>query len=309
MIIFLILLTALILRLINLNQSLWLDEAINVVYSQKYNFFDFLTVYSLGDFHPPLYFGLLWIWTRIFGISEIAVRIPSVILGLLTVWVTYLIGKKLFNAKTGLIAALVLTFNPLHVYYSQEARMYSLAAFTGALSFWALINFLKGKKYFPWIYSLSVLLILYSDYLVYLIPVAQFVYVGWLERKKLTKFLLAGVAGVILWVPWLFIFPSQLKTGQAAAMAVPGWANIVGAASLKELGLLMVKSVIGRVSFTNKYLYAIVVISILSLYGFIVYKALKNLSKDAKKFLGCLTEARKPTCPRFKPIIVEFENL
>ena len=285
MIIFLILLTALILRLINLNQSLWLDEAINVVYSQKYNFFDFLTVYSLGDFHPPLYFGLLWIWTRIFGISEIAVRIPSVILGLLTVWVTYLIGKKLFNAKTGLIAALVLTFNPLHVYYSQEARMYSLAAFTGALSFWALINFLKGKKYFPWIYSLSVLLILYSDYLVYLIPVAQFVYVGWLERKKLTKFLLAGVAGVILWVPWLFIFPSQLKTGQAAAMAVPGWANIVGAASLKELGLLAVKSVIGRVSFTNKYLYAIVVIPILSLYGLIVYKALKNLSKEVKLLL------------------------
>lgn len=290
--IFLILLTALILRLINLNQSLWLDEAINVVYSQKYNFIDFLTVYSLGDFHPPLHFGLLWIWTRFFGISEIAVRIPSVFFGVLTVWLTYLIGKNLFNEqsspkgkKTGLVAAAILAFNPLHIYYSQEARMYSLAAFAVAFSFWSLINFLQGKKYFFWVYSASVLLILYSDYLVYLVLFAQLIYIVWQEREKLKKFLLVGFMGGILWIPWLFIFPSQLKTGQAAAIAVPGWANVVGAASLKELGLLAVKSIIGRVSFADKYLYSMVIIPILALYGFISFKALRNLSREIKLIL------------------------
>lgn len=292
MIIFLILLAALILRLINLNQSLWLDEAISVVYSQKYGLWDFLSVYSLGDFHPPLYFGILWIWTRVFGTSEIAVRIPSVTFGVLTVWITYFIGKNLFSEqgspkgkKTGLAAAAILAFNPLHVYYSQEARMYSLAAFAVTFSFWAFINLLKGKKYFPWVYSLSVLLILYSDYLVYLILVAQFAYVAWFERKSLKRFLLAGIAGGIFWLPWLFIFPSQLKTGQAASIAVPGWANVVGGASSKELGLLVAKSIIGRVSFANKYLYAAIVAPILCLYGFIVYKALRNLSKEVKLLL------------------------
>lgn len=283
--IFLILLTALILRLINLNQSLWLDEAINVVYSQKYSFFDFLTVYSLGDFHPPLYFGLLWIWTKIFGISEIAVRIPSVIFGILTVWLTYLTGKKLFNVKTGLVAALLLALNPLHVYYSQEARMYSLAAFAVTLSFWALINLLNGRRYFIAVYGVSVLIVLYSDYLAYLALVVQLFYVIWLERKKVHKFLLGALTGGFFLIPWLFIFPSQLKTGQTAAIQVPGWANVVGSASLKELGLLVVKSIIGRISFTNKYLYAAIVVPILCLYGLILYKALKNLSKETKLIL------------------------
>lgn len=280
--IFLILLTAFILRLINLNQSLWLDEAINVVYSQKYSLIDFLTVYSLGDFHPPLHFGILWIWTRVFGTSEIAVRIPSLIFGLLTVWFTYLIGKNLFGKNIGLIAALILAFNPLHTYYSQEARMYSLAALSVTFSFWAFINLLKDKRYSFLLYSLSVVLVLYSDYLAYLAIAAQFIYVVWLERKKIGKFTSTAIAGGMFLVPWLFIFPSQLKTGQAAAFAVPGWANIVGGASLKELGLLAVKSIIGRVSFVDKFLYIAVVIPILSLYGFIAYRALKNLSKEAK---------------------------
>lgn len=285
MIIFLILLAALILRLINLDQSLWLDEAISVVYSQKYNFWDFVTVYSLGDFHPPLYFGILWIWTRIFETSEIAVRIPSVIFGVLTIWFTYLIGRNLFSKKIGLVAALILALNPLHLYYSQEARMYSLAAFSVTFSFWALVSLLKNKKISLLFYGLSVALILYSDYLVYFALVAQFLFVIWEERQKMQRFLVSGVLGILLWLPWLLIFPAQLKTGQGAAAQIPGWAGVVGGANLKELGLLAVKSIIGRVSFDNKYLYAAVIAPVLLLYAVISFKALNKPSKEVRLIL------------------------
>lgn len=283
--IFLILTAALLLRLINLNQSLWLDEAINTVYSQKYNFWDFLTVYSLGDFHPPLYFGILWIWTHLFGTSEIIVRIPSVIFGILTVWLTYLIGKKLFSEKAALVAAAILAFNPLHVYYSQEARMYSLAAFSVTFSFWALLNVIKRQKYSLIYYAISIVLILYSDYLVYLVLIAQLVYIIWLDKKFLKKVFYGMFIGGIFWLPWLSVFPSQLKTGQSAAVLIPGWANVVGGANIKELGLLIVKLIIGRVSFDNKYLYAGIVAPTLLLYGFISFKALKDFSKEVKILL------------------------
>lgn len=283
--ILLILITALILRLINLNQSLWLDEAINVVNSQKYNFSDFLTVYSIGDFHPPLYFAVLWIWTHIFGTAEIVVRIPSVISGVLTVWLTYLIGKKLFNEKIGLVAGLILAFNPLHIYYSQEARMYALAALIVVVSFWSLLNLIKGRRYFVFIYGVSVALVLYADYPIYFVLPAQLVYVMWVERKKLLTVIMGIIMGVILWLPWLKILPSQLKTGQGAASQIPGWANVVGGANSKELILLWVKSIIGRVSFDNKWIYGLIVVVVSSVYGFILFKAIKSLKEEIKFLL------------------------
>lgn len=280
-----ILAAALILRLINLNQSLWLDEAINVVNSQKFSFYDFLTVYSIGDFHPPLYFAILWIWTRFFGTSEIIVRLPSILLGISTVWLIFLIGKQLFNKKTALIAALILTFNPLHIYYSQEARMYSLAAFSVAFSFWALINLIKNKKYFLLIYGLSITLILYSDYLIYFAIVSQLVYILWCEKEKLASVINAMVIGGLIWSPWLLIFPKQLSTGQTAASQIPGWANVVGGTSLKEVALVWVKSLIGRVTFENKLLYGAVISIISLIYGFIIWKSTKPFNKEIKLLL------------------------
>src|SRR3989344_3680216 len=112
--IWLILIVGFILRILNLNQSLWLDEAINVVAVKSYSFVSMITQYSVADFHPPGWFAILWIWGKLFGYSEISVRFPSIIFAVLTVYIVYLIGKKLFSANLGLIAALLISINPLH---------------------------------------------------------------------------------------------------------------------------------------------------------------------------------------------------
>jgi uncharacterized membrane protein len=74
--IFLILLVALVLRLINLNQPLWLDEAVQAVTAQKSLFYIFEEI--KGDFHPPLYHALMHFWARVFGTSEVSLILPSV---------------------------------------------------------------------------------------------------------------------------------------------------------------------------------------------------------------------------------------
>src|SRR3990167_10638377 len=103
-----ILLVALILRLISLDRSLWLDEAINVNVASVLGAKDLIFNYSLGDFHPPLFHIILKYWILIFKNSEISVRLPSVIFGMSSVFVTYQIAKKLFEKKTALIAATLL---------------------------------------------------------------------------------------------------------------------------------------------------------------------------------------------------------
>src|SRR3990170_4981166 len=92
----LILIAGLILRLFKLDQSLWLDEAINVTFVKNLNLHSLIFDYSVGDFHPPLYHIMMRGWVLLFGTSEIAVRLPSVILGLATVYVVYFRLFRLF---------------------------------------------------------------------------------------------------------------------------------------------------------------------------------------------------------------------
>ncbi len=287
--ILLVLILGLVLRLLTINQSLWLDEAISVLASRNLDFWTFVTKYPVGDFHPPLYFGLLWIWTHLFGYSEFVIRLPSVLLGVATIYLTYSIGKKLFNEKIGILAALFLAISPLHLYYSQEARMYSLAAFSVALSFNFFIDLLKGNKSAILPYIFSIALVLYSDYLPYFIIPAQFLFVFFYSRQNFKKFIYCLGGGLLTLTPWfLFILPKQVISGQHTAQNVPQWAKVVGGANLKNLVLVFIKSVIGRVSFANKTVYAILFFPIALLYGVVFAHLLKKIEKNTILLLAWL---------------------
>ena len=81
---YLILLVALVLRLVSLNQSLWLDEATSALVVRM-SVGDMFARFLPGDFHPPLYYLILKFWVSIFGNSEISLRMPSVIFGVITI--------------------------------------------------------------------------------------------------------------------------------------------------------------------------------------------------------------------------------
>ena len=263
-----ILILAFLLRLVTLDQSLWLDEAINVLAAKNLSWFDFVARYPIGDFHPPGYFALLWPFTRIFGFSEIAVRMPSLLLGVGTVYLTYLLGKKLFDKKIAGLAALFLAVGPLHVFYSQEARMYSLAAFSVALSSYFLVKWVKGEPWARWAYLISAVLVFYSDYVAYLIFPAHLLYILFIERKIMKEFILSWVSAFIFFLPWaVTTFPQQFLEGQKASLALPGWKQVAGGANFRDLSLVWVETLVGRVSFEDKRIYAGVVGALSLLWG------------------------------------------
>ena len=66
--IILVLFFSLLLRLISLNQSLWLDEATTALVSQL-PVYDFFSKFMPADFHPPLYYLVIHYWTLLFGTS------------------------------------------------------------------------------------------------------------------------------------------------------------------------------------------------------------------------------------------------
>lgn len=98
------------------------------------------------DVHPPLYYFLLHYWMLAFGESDVAVRFLSAIFGILGMPMGYLVGRDLFDKEVGLIGAFIIAVSPHNVYYSQEARMYSLLVLLTLLSMYFFILLVRGTN-------------------------------------------------------------------------------------------------------------------------------------------------------------------
>lgn len=91
----------------------------------------------------PLYFALLGGWMHL-GQSELWLRLPSVVFGVLNIVLTYCLGKVSAGHRVGLVAALLMTLSPLEVHYSQQARMYTMGSFLALAS--SLLLMLAWQK-------------------------------------------------------------------------------------------------------------------------------------------------------------------
>ncbi|NIO70382.1 MAG: phospholipid carrier-dependent glycosyltransferase, partial [Anaerolineae bacterium] len=135
-------------------KSIWFDES----HSLNRASLDLLSIASgkqiWGDrviqdtTHVPFYFFLLHFLIKLAGDSDFTLRFLSVIFGVLTVPLIYFMGKKLCHghARVGLWAALLATFSPFYLWYSQEARMYTLLVFLGLLSVYCLLRAIGEDK-------------------------------------------------------------------------------------------------------------------------------------------------------------------
>ncbi|OGM70766.1 hypothetical protein A2975_02655 [Candidatus Woesebacteria bacterium RIFCSPLOWO2_01_FULL_44_14] len=253
-----IVLLALILRLISLNQSLWLDEATSALVARDYSWNLIFGQFLPGDFHPPLYYMLLKIWGLFFGTSEIALRSLSVVAGVATVYLVY----KIVNATT---AALLLATSGLHIYFSQEVRMYQLASFFVAL---AVYFFVKSKNEGGVGYGVALAAAVLTHYLtVLMLPVF------WLIARKNKKFYMSHNIMFLAGLLWLPTFIKQLTGGLGVKNISPAWWNILGKTSLKEIALVPTKFMLGRISFESDWLYGVVVAGLGILFFWLLFRA------------------------------------
>lgn len=115
-------------------QSFWVDEVVtwNLLHRSLWS----LLRHGIpsSESTPPLYYVVAWIWVRLFGWSETALRSLSALVGTATVPVAYLAARTLAGARAALVAALLVAVSPILVWSSQEARAYALFAFLAALS-------------------------------------------------------------------------------------------------------------------------------------------------------------------------------
>ncbi|HUO71395.1 MAG TPA: glycosyltransferase family 39 protein [Solirubrobacteraceae bacterium] len=118
------------------HQGFWFDEA-NTAQLVHFSPGKMLGQIPKSESTPPLYYCVAWVWARIFGYGEAGLRSLSALAGVAAVPVAYGCGRKLISPRAGVIAAALTACSPLLIWYSQEARSYSLLVLLTASSLMA----------------------------------------------------------------------------------------------------------------------------------------------------------------------------
>jgi uncharacterized membrane protein len=168
-------------------RGIWLDEAISI-HQAHLSFHDLFENLQYGDRHPPLHHVVLWLTVKAFGDGEMAVRIPSIVAGTLAIPALYLLGRELYDRRTGLVAAAFGAASPLLIWYSQEARMYAFVELFGLLALWTQLRVIRNPSMGNWAaYILATAALLWSHYFgLLLIGVQQAIWIGILIHRRRT---------------------------------------------------------------------------------------------------------------------------
>ncbi len=121
-------------------QSLWYDEAYVPVHTLHASLGATLEAVVHRENTPPLWYVLIWGWSRVFGTGEVALRLPSALAGVATVAVAWGIGWELAGCRAAIATAALVATSPLLVWYSQEARAYGLFVALTALAMWCWLR-------------------------------------------------------------------------------------------------------------------------------------------------------------------------
>jgi mannosyltransferase len=116
-------------------QGMWYDEGVTG-WLMRFSPGEILGAIPKTESNPPLYYLVAWAWTRLFGDTAAGLRSLSALAGVATVPVTFAAGRALVGRRVGLVAAALVAVSPLLIWYSQEARNYSLFVLLAATSLW-----------------------------------------------------------------------------------------------------------------------------------------------------------------------------
>ena len=221
--------------------NIWWDEGL-AVWAVRKGFLG-TTLWTASDVHPPLYFWGLWLWRHLTGETEFALRTLSLIYGVLTVPVTYRLGRSLGGRAVGWGSALLIAVGRFHVGWSQEMRMYILASLCATASLYFLLAWLRRERQDDgrthWVlllpYVLSTVGALYTVYLSVLVLLVENLFIVYwcIQRARdrrgnatirgfgliaptLRRWVLAQVVILGLLAPWLVVALPRMRTWSVA---------------------------------------------------------------------------------------------
>ena len=145
-------------------QSFWEDELFTVWLTHM-DFGEMMSTIPSSEATPPMYYVVVWAWARLFGSGELALRSLSALAGIAAVPLSYLAVAQVTRKQVALALSALVALNPFLVWYSQEARAYTLMVPLSALILWSFLRAVDGRAGIHlWLWSLWSALALCTHY-------------------------------------------------------------------------------------------------------------------------------------------------
>lgn len=214
----------LFLRLYQLgDDELWLDEAMTGFIALTRDWLDYLRIAT----NPPLYFIMQRGWCGLVTCNEFGLRLSSALFGVLFIVLVGMLCRRLYGRKVALAVALIAALSPIHVYYSQEARVY-VVLMTVLLLFlylqWRVIREGSSTGRLIGLFGITLialflhyfsLIVIWSCLLIYGVESLYGV------RRIPRGYFLAVIAATVIYIPWLYfsIFSSHTTSKELGWIA------------------------------------------------------------------------------------------
>ena len=203
------------------DQSLWFDEAFTWWASAVVPWRDFVPfLLPYGAYTPTFY--LLMRGVALVGQSEYLLRFPALVFGVLSTPLIDRVGRRMGGARVGRLAALLLAINPLSIWWSKDARMYTMASFFALAATDGFIRAIDGRGWRRSIVgAMGAYLTLYVTLFVGYIQL-----MWWLPRfrqqaRVFRSWFGSHVLAALPLAPWLVMYLAQPVRGLAAVRWIP----------------------------------------------------------------------------------------
>lgn len=158
---------------------------------------------SDAEISPPLYFIFAWAATKLGSAPEL-IRLPSLIAGVASIPLIFLVGRRAVSSVAGLLAAAVMTLTPFMIFYSGDGRTYALAIALLLGSTLALLHAAESGRMRAWaIYGVLTALAMYTHYTAAFVLAGQLIWLFAFHPQARKAALLANVGAVALFLPWI----------------------------------------------------------------------------------------------------------
>lgn len=220
------------LRLTNLTQPIWPDEALYAKTAENLYNGEGLTFDGTPWRHqPPLFVLFITLSYIILGVSEASTRIVGPLFGILGIIAVYYLGKQLYNEKVGIIAAFFLGVTPVHWFLSR--MILTDIALTTLITLTILFFYISTEKEGKYAWATGVLIALVGltkrvGPIIYLILISYLITternINWIKKKEYQT--IFGIS-FLLQIPWLAIKSGTLRrsstlyTGYIAELSIP----------------------------------------------------------------------------------------
>ncbi len=238
------------LRLYHLNSGLWFDEIQTLTASVRSPLLEIVTHFPSNNDHL-LYSVLAHISISAFGEHAWSLRLPSALFGLAAIPMLYLFALQVTTRLEAVVAASMLAVSYHHIWFSQNARGYSMLLFWTLLGSYLLLKGLRDNRRGTFVaYAVVAALGIYTHLTMAFVVAGHAAVAAWqvlIERpgrfdpraliNPILGFALAGVFTLLLYAPILIevqTFFEEKTVSTAKRVATPGWALL---ATLRGLNI------------------------------------------------------------------------